>query len=235
MQNAAPPPAVVGRRRKRGPGCPRICDSGSAGKVTTASHEAGAGPVLLATHRLACLLRSPLLPGKTRCGTGRRGDRPGRSELWCSCRVVLARRATRGLPERAGVAPCAVCTLRPWAAALARCMWACAVLASDVESVCLPRESNAPSRSRRGARGSRPGSGRTVDEPHRAASQLELVFDLTFVVAVAAVVTPARSRSGRAGVRRRSLLQVFFASWWWTFALLMIFRRLRRGRRAGCW
>jgi low temperature requirement protein LtrA len=27
---------------------------------------------------------------------------------------------------------------------------------------------------------------RTVDEPHRAASQLELVFDLTFVVAVAA-------------------------------------------------
>jgi hypothetical protein len=103
-------------------------------------------------------------------------------------------------------------------AALARCMWACAMLASDVESVCLPRESNAPSRVRRGARGSRPGSGvaRTVDEPHRAASQLELVFDLTFVVAVAvaAVVTPARSRSGRAGVRRRSLLQVFFASWW---------------------
>ncbi|MFD0539020.1 hypothetical protein ACFQY7_40155 [Actinomadura luteofluorescens] len=28
---------------------------------------------------------------------------------------------------------------------------------------------------------------RAVDEPHRASSQLELLFDLTFVVAVAAV------------------------------------------------
>jgi hypothetical protein len=106
MQNAAPPPAVVGWRRKRGQGCPRICDSGSAGKVTTASHEAA--PVLSSARHTEWHVYSPaLLPGKTRCGTGRQGDRPGRSELWCSCRVVLARRATRGLPERAGVAPCA--------------------------------------------------------------------------------------------------------------------------------
>ena len=33
----------------------------------------------------------------------------------------------------------------------------------------------------------RPMSARSIDEPHRAASQLELLFDLTFVVAVASV------------------------------------------------
>jgi hypothetical protein len=33
-----------------------------------------------------------------------------------------------------------------------------------------------------------PMSARATDEPHRAATQLELLFDLTFVVAVAAVV-----------------------------------------------
>jgi low temperature requirement protein LtrA len=36
--------------------------------------------------------------------------------------------------------------------------------------------------------------GREKDEPHRASTQLELLFDLTFVVAVAAIVMPlARS------------------------------------------
>ena len=56
---------------------------------------------------------------------------------------------------------------------------------------------------------------RTVDEPHRAATQLELLFDLTFVVAVVAVVTQLDH-----GVAERHAAdvvgpfpQVFFALW----------------------
>jgi low temperature requirement protein LtrA len=57
---------------------------------------------------------------------------------------------------------------------------------------------------------------RPIDEPHRVSSQLELLFDLTFVVAVAAVTeelahTIAEGR-GLDGVL--PFLQVFFAIWW---------------------
>jgi low temperature requirement protein LtrA len=55
---------------------------------------------------------------------------------------------------------------------------------------------------------------RPIDEPHRSASPLELLFDLTFVVAVAAVTAEfAHSiAEGHAGVV--AFLQVFFAIWW---------------------
>ncbi|MGW2192977.1 low temperature requirement protein A [Streptosporangium sp. NPDC001682] len=59
-------------------------------------------------------------------------------------------------------------------------------------------------------------SARPIDEPHRASSQLELLFDLTFVVAVA-VVTAQLAHGiadghGLAGLV--PFLQVFFAIWW---------------------
>jgi len=57
---------------------------------------------------------------------------------------------------------------------------------------------------------------RSIDEPHRAASQLELLFDLTFVVAVAAG-TSALAHSiteGHAVDGVIPFLQVFFAIWW---------------------
>jgi low temperature requirement protein LtrA len=57
---------------------------------------------------------------------------------------------------------------------------------------------------------------RPIDEPHRAASQLELLFDLIFVVAVAAAtvelahsIADGHALSGLAG-----FVQVFFAIWW---------------------
>ncbi len=57
---------------------------------------------------------------------------------------------------------------------------------------------------------------RPIDEPHRAASQLELLFDLVFVVAVAAAtaelahsIADGHALSGLLG-----FLQVFFAIWW---------------------
>ncbi|MGW5362732.1 low temperature requirement protein A [Actinopolymorpha pittospori] len=57
---------------------------------------------------------------------------------------------------------------------------------------------------------------RPIDEPHRASSQLELLFDLTFVVAVAAVTAQLAhaiaSGHGLAGLM--PFLQVFFAIWW---------------------
>jgi low temperature requirement protein LtrA len=55
---------------------------------------------------------------------------------------------------------------------------------------------------------------RPIDEPHRTASPLELLFDLTFVVAVAAVTAEfAHSiADGHAGVVE--FLQVLFAIWW---------------------
>ncbi|MEW9531863.1 low temperature requirement protein A [Microbispora sp. NPDC049125] len=59
-------------------------------------------------------------------------------------------------------------------------------------------------------------SARAIDEPHRVASQLELLFDLTFVVAIAAVTAQFAHDSaeghGLAGLV--PFLQVFFAIWW---------------------
>ena len=59
-------------------------------------------------------------------------------------------------------------------------------------------------------------SARAIDEPHRASSPLELLFDLTFVVAVAGVTAQlAHSIAdghGLAGLV--PFLQVFFAIWW---------------------
>jgi low temperature requirement protein LtrA len=58
--------------------------------------------------------------------------------------------------------------------------------------------------------------GRPIDEPHRASSQLELLFDLTFVVAIAAVTAQfAHSiADGHALDGLAPFLQVFFAIWW---------------------
>ncbi|TCO32343.1 low temperature requirement protein LtrA [Kribbella orskensis] len=57
---------------------------------------------------------------------------------------------------------------------------------------------------------------RAIDEPHRASSQLELLFDLTFVVAIAAVTAQfAHSiADGHALDGLTPFLQVFFAIWW---------------------
>nr|WP_192757069.1 low temperature requirement protein A [Actinopolymorpha pittospori] len=57
---------------------------------------------------------------------------------------------------------------------------------------------------------------RPIDEPHRASSQLELLFDLTFVVAVAAVTAQlAHAIAGGHGLAGlMPFLQVFFAIWW---------------------
>ncbi|ROO85372.1 low temperature requirement protein LtrA [Actinocorallia herbida] len=57
---------------------------------------------------------------------------------------------------------------------------------------------------------------RAVDEPHRTASQLELLFDLTFVVAVAAVTAQFAHHvaEGHALNGVLPFLQVFFAVWW---------------------
>ncbi|MEI8411619.1 MULTISPECIES: low temperature requirement protein A [unclassified Kribbella] len=55
---------------------------------------------------------------------------------------------------------------------------------------------------------------RPIDEPHRTASPLELLFDLTFVVAVAAVTAELAHSiaDGHPGVVE--FLQVLFAIWW---------------------
>ncbi|HEU4947069.1 MAG TPA: low temperature requirement protein A [Kribbella sp.] len=57
---------------------------------------------------------------------------------------------------------------------------------------------------------------RPIDEPHRVASQLELLFDLTFVVAVAAATSQLAHSiaSGHALDGLIPFLQVFFAIWW---------------------
>jgi low temperature requirement protein LtrA len=57
---------------------------------------------------------------------------------------------------------------------------------------------------------------RAIDEPHRTASQLELLFDLTFVVAVAAVTAQFAHHiaDGHALAGLVPFLQVFFAVWW---------------------
>ncbi|WP_328520235.1 low temperature requirement protein A [Kribbella sp. NBC_00359] len=57
---------------------------------------------------------------------------------------------------------------------------------------------------------------RPIDEPHRVSSQLELLFDLTFVVAVAAATDQFAHTiaEGHAGDGLIPFLQVFFAIWW---------------------
>jgi len=57
---------------------------------------------------------------------------------------------------------------------------------------------------------------RATDEPHRASSPLELLFDLTFVVAVAAITAQlAHGIADGHGVEELpAFLQVFFAIWW---------------------
>jgi low temperature requirement protein LtrA len=57
---------------------------------------------------------------------------------------------------------------------------------------------------------------RAVDEPHRVSSQLELLFDLTFVVAVSfATAQLARALAAGAGADDvLAFLEVFFAIWW---------------------
>ena len=57
---------------------------------------------------------------------------------------------------------------------------------------------------------------RATDEPHRASSQLELLFDLTFVIAIAslAVGFAEALADGNALDELVPFLQVFFAIWW---------------------
>jgi len=57
---------------------------------------------------------------------------------------------------------------------------------------------------------------RATDEPHRVSSQLELLFDLTFVIAVAALTErfAAAIGEGHAAAQIVPFLQVFFAIWW---------------------
>ncbi|MFI6366257.1 low temperature requirement protein A [Nocardia sp. NPDC050630] len=58
--------------------------------------------------------------------------------------------------------------------------------------------------------------GRSIDEPHRASTQLELLFDLTFVVAVAGIVARLGHAVGEGHPASSVVpfLQVFFAIWW---------------------
>ncbi|MEU4191994.1 low temperature requirement protein A [Kribbella sp. NPDC026611] len=55
---------------------------------------------------------------------------------------------------------------------------------------------------------------RPIDEPHRVSSQLELLFDLTFVVAVAAVTEQLAHTIAAGHADVLPFLQVFFAIWW---------------------
>jgi low temperature requirement protein LtrA len=59
-------------------------------------------------------------------------------------------------------------------------------------------------------------TGRAVDEPHRASTQLELLFDLTFVVAIAALVRELGHGLAEAHAVQvvGPFLLVFFAVWW---------------------
>jgi low temperature requirement protein LtrA len=59
-------------------------------------------------------------------------------------------------------------------------------------------------------------SARSADEPHRVSSQLELLFDLTFVIAVAALAHHYAGAIGRGDALAELVpfLQVFFAIWW---------------------
>ena len=57
---------------------------------------------------------------------------------------------------------------------------------------------------------------RSIDEPHRASSELELLFDLTFVVAVSALTGQFEHSVAHGQTTHAVLpfLQVFFAIWW---------------------
>src|SRR5688572_9772821 len=57
---------------------------------------------------------------------------------------------------------------------------------------------------------------RPIEEPHRVATRLELLFDLTFVVAVAGAVGQIAHaiEGGHASSGVVAFLQVFFAIWW---------------------
>ena len=57
---------------------------------------------------------------------------------------------------------------------------------------------------------------RATDEPHRASSQLELLFDLTFVIAIASLARYFAGAIGRGDAVDEIVpfLQVFFAIWW---------------------
>src|SRR5215211_8604993 len=57
---------------------------------------------------------------------------------------------------------------------------------------------------------------RSTDEEHRASSPLELLFDLTFVVAVASITAELAHgiTAGHALEALTPFLQVFFAIWW---------------------
>ncbi|WP_131735603.1 low temperature requirement protein A [Actinomadura roseirufa] len=57
---------------------------------------------------------------------------------------------------------------------------------------------------------------RPIDEPHRVSSQLELLFDLTFVVGVAAVTARLAHEiaAGHGAAGLVPFFQVFFAIWW---------------------
>jgi len=59
-------------------------------------------------------------------------------------------------------------------------------------------------------------SARPIDEPHRGSSQLELLFDLVFVVAVAAATAELAHgiADGHGFAALTGFLQVFFAIWW---------------------
>jgi low temperature requirement protein LtrA len=59
-------------------------------------------------------------------------------------------------------------------------------------------------------------SARPIDEPHRVSSQLELLFDLTFVIAVAAATAQLAHQiaDAHALVSIVPFLQVFYAIWW---------------------
>src|SRR5690242_21814905 len=59
-------------------------------------------------------------------------------------------------------------------------------------------------------------SARSTDEPHRVSSQLELLFDLTFVIAVAALAHHFALAIGHGEALDELIpfLEVFFAVWW---------------------
>ncbi|MGO4689149.1 low temperature requirement protein A [Glaciibacter sp. 2TAF33] len=57
-------------------------------------------------------------------------------------------------------------------------------------------------------------SPRATDEPHRVSSPLELLFDLTFVVAVASITAQLAHGISDGHVLLGPFLQVFFAIWW---------------------
>src|SRR4051812_14511280 len=59
-------------------------------------------------------------------------------------------------------------------------------------------------------------SARSTDEPHRVSSQLELLFDLTFVIAIGSLAQHFAAAVGRGDGLAEVVpfLQVFFAIWW---------------------